>query len=186
MAVHADHRAVDVGDRPAQVADQGAELGGHRVAHGVRDVDGASAGLDGRFHDLGEKIRLGPRPVLGRKLHVLGQLPRRGDRFRGPPHDFPLRHAELELPVERAGGQEDVQPGPGGVPEGVPRRLDVTRYAAGQRRDPRPFDLAGDGAHRFVIPFGHRRKTRFQDVHPKSRELPGHPKLAFETHTAAR
>ena len=45
------------------------------VAHGVGNVDGRRAGVDGRFDHLAEEIDFGARGVLGREFDVRRNSP---------------------------------------------------------------------------------------------------------------
>ena len=80
------------------------------VADRVGDVDRRGPGVDGRLDDLAEEVELGAGGVLGRELDVVaiadGPL-HAGD---GPRDDLLLVHLELELAVDRAGGEKDVNP----------------------------------------------------------------------------
>ena len=58
---------------------------------------------------------------------------------------------QLELAVDGAGGQEDVDPRPLGVLDGLPGPVDVGLAAAGQPADDRAADVAGDLAHRLEV-----------------------------------
>ena len=76
VAVDGEADAVDAAHVLAQVAEELGELIRHGVAHGVGDVHGGGAGLDGRLDHLGQELELGARGVLGRELHVLAELAR--------------------------------------------------------------------------------------------------------------
>jgi hypothetical protein len=52
------------------------------------------------------------------------------------------RHLQLELAMDRAGGQEDVNPRPLGVLERLPGAVDVGVVAAGQAADRGPAECS--------------------------------------------
>ena len=170
MAVDADHGLVDVRHALAERADDVAHVGGRGVADGVGDVDRGGAGVDGRLDHLAEEVGLGAGGVLGRELDV-------GAVAGGPAHarhglldDLLLGHLQLELAMDGAGGQEDVDPRPLGVLDGLPGPVDVVLAAAGQAADDRPADVLGDLAAR-----PRSRRARRWGSRPRSRPRPGRP-----------
>ena len=108
VAVHREPHAVDAAHVLAQVAEQLRELVRHRVADGVGDVDGGGAGRDRRLDHLRQELELGARGVLGRELDVLAQLARALHALGRGAQDLLLRHVELVLAMDRAGGEEHV------------------------------------------------------------------------------
>ena len=70
VAVHRDDGLSMFGTR-LNARDDAVRPGRHRVAHGVRNVDGAGAGLDGGLHHAAEVDRCTTRIPAG-ELHVVG------------------------------------------------------------------------------------------------------------------
>ena len=64
VAVHADHRSVDVGHAFTQALDHVMHLRRSGVAHGVGDVDRGRTGVDDSLHDAAEEVDFRPRGVL--------------------------------------------------------------------------------------------------------------------------
>ncbi len=58
VAMNRDDRLVDVGHAVEQHLDEGRELLRHRIAQRIGNVDGASTGLDCRFHTAAEEIMI--------------------------------------------------------------------------------------------------------------------------------
>src|SRR5581483_8655978 len=84
--------------------------------------------------------------VFGRELDVFTKAFRPFDRFDRLLHDLGLVHLQFELPMDRAGGEEHVNPPAGGVAEGLAGAVDVFVPAAGQAADDGAVaELAGDG-----------------------------------------
>jgi hypothetical protein len=99
--VHAPHRLVAVGDALAQVADELAVQLGHRVAHGVGDVERGGAFGDHGFQHAAQEVGVGPVAVLGRELDVGAQVARKAHRQLGLLEHLVGRHAQLLLHVQR-------------------------------------------------------------------------------------
>jgi hypothetical protein len=136
----ADHRPIDVRDPVAQHGDRSAHVRGDGVADGVRDVDRRGAGIDGRFDHFAQEVVFGPRRILGRELDVVTVSRRAPHAFDGPLDDLLGRHPQFEFAVDRAGGQEDVDPRPFGQLQRLPSPVDVRRIAPRQPADRRPAD----------------------------------------------
>ena len=75
--------------------------------------------------DLGQEIQLRARGVLGGELHVLAQFARLRNAFGGPAHDLFLLHSQLELAMNRAGGEEHVQARLLGLLQRLPGAINV-------------------------------------------------------------
>src|SRR5713101_788358 len=114
------------------MGDGGGELGRHRVANGVGNVDRARPGVDRPLDHFAEKIRLGPGGVLGREFEVVEALPPVTDRLRSRPDYLLLGQLELELTVDRAGGEKDVEPAAGGIFERLRSAIDVLAVGPGE------------------------------------------------------
>ena len=164
------------GTRSLQRADHAGVLRGHGVADGVGDVDRRRAGLDRRLDDLAEEVELGAGGVLGGELDVvavaLGPAARSST---ARSMIFVAGHLELELAVDRAGGQEDVDPRRLGVLERLPGAVDVALVAAGQAADGRAGDLGGDRADRLEVARRGDREAGLDDVDAESPRAPGPP-----------
>jgi hypothetical protein len=113
LAVRADRRLVDVGD--AVLERDRAPYSGRGVADGVGDVDGRRAGLDRGLDDVAEKVALGAGGVFGRKLDVVAVADGSLHTGHRPLDDLLAGHLELELAVDGARGQEDMDAAGGGL-----------------------------------------------------------------------
>ena len=135
-----------------EVGEQRADLVGRGVADRVGHVERRRARLRRRPQRVDQELRLGADGVLGRELDVVELGPGVGDRLRMASSTWARRHLQLGLPVDRAGGQEDVQPplagaGASALPAASMSRLGRARQAA----DHRPLDRFGHGADRLGV-----------------------------------
>ncbi len=168
------------------MGDGGGELGRHRVAHGVGDVDRARPGVDRPLDHFAEKIRLGPGGVLGGEFEIVEALPPISDRLRGRPDDLLLGQLELELPVDRAGGEKDVEPAAGGIFERLRGAIDVLAIGAGEGAHQRTFHRPGDGGDRLEIAGGGGGKAEFDHVDPQVAKRDRHRRFLLQIHARAR
>ena len=164
MAVHRDDGLVDVGYPVEQGVDDAGEFGRHRVAHGVRNVDGAGAGLDGGFHHAAQVVYRGAARILTGELHVIGVA--QGVLDGADPH---LQHVfealfQLALHVDGGGGDEGVDAKRLCHFQGFASGIDVFLQGASQGADPAVLDVAGDGLNRLKIAGGGDGETHFHDI----------------------
>ena len=68
-----DHHASSPRHLLTDSRDQLGELGGHRIANRIRDVDGGGSGLDHGLQDFAEKVRVRASGIFGGKLHVIAE-----------------------------------------------------------------------------------------------------------------
>jgi len=165
VTVNAQHHLVDAAHVLFQVGDGGSVLAGHGIADRVGNVDGGGAGLDGALDHLGQEVQLGAGGVLGRELDVLAVTAGPLDPFDSPTNNLLLGHLQLELAVDGAGSQEDVDTRPVGIAQGLPGPVDVVVVAARQAADDRALDLPGDGLHRLEVARRGDGKAGLDHVH---------------------
>src|SRR5688500_4961077 len=151
VAMDAPDRLVRVRDLLPYFPDQLAELLRHRVAHGIRDVDGAGALLDHRLEHAAEEIEVRARAVLGRELDVRAGVAREAHRQLRLLEHLLGRHAQLLFHVQRAGGDEGVDAPGFRAGQRIDAALDVAVVGAAQAAYRRVLHRVGDGAHRFEI-----------------------------------
>ena len=164
---------MDIGDMLHQVLDLGPELLGDGVAHRIREIQGGGPGLDDRGKNLDHVIQVAPGGVHGRKLHVGGVAA--GVLHRGHRH---LQHlfpglAHLVLQMDVGGGNKGVNPGIGGLLDGLPAGVDVLGESPGQAGDLRSPDFPGHRPHRLEIPRGRKGETGLDDIHVEEFQVPG-------------
>ena len=127
-----------------QALEDGADLVRLGIADRVRHVQHVGAMSGGAAHRLDQEIRLGAQRVLGRKLDLVeragGVLQAALD---GLQH-VEARHAQLGFAVDRAGGDEDVQPLATRRFECDRGRVDIRLGGAGQRAQGRIADFRRD------------------------------------------
>jgi len=180
--MNADDRLVDIADVGHEVLDQGLHMRRHRVPHRVGDVDRRGPGLDGGLHDLGEEVRLGARGVLGRKLDVIAVLAGLGHALASPANDLLLRHLQLVLAMDGAGGEKDVDARPCRRLNRLPGPVDVFGVAAREACDDRSLDLSGDGADSLEVTRRGNREAGLDDVHVQVRKGLGQLELLGDVH----
>ena len=184
--MHADHCLPNVSDMGAQVGDQVGVVRRIGVAHGVRDVDRAGASLDHRLDDFREEVGLGTRSVLGRELDVVTQGAGVGDRLAGLLDDFVFGLVELVGAVNRAGGQEDMDPAT--LASGLDRfgsAVDVALQTARQAANAGLGRLAGDRLDGGEVIRRGNRKAGFDDVDAQGFEGAGDLQLLGQVHGSA-
>ena len=84
MAMHANHRFVDVGHAVHQVGNHVAEVCRSRIADGIWNVHRRGSRSDRGLNDLAKEIKFGARGIFGRELDVVAVTPwRRCTHFDG-------------------------------------------------------------------------------------------------------
>ena len=159
-----------------KLADELEELFRGGVAHGVGDVEGRRARLNGVAEHLDEEGWVRPAGVLGTELYVVAVGLGVGHHLADPIDDRRSGHPELVLEVEIRGGDEGVDPRFGCRLYGLPGGIDVTRVGACKAGDGRPVggpDLAGDPPHGFEVVRAGRRESGLDDIDPEAGELTG-------------
>src|SRR6516162_5695498 len=141
VTVDAEDYFVDAGDGLLQVPENRGILIGNRIPHGIGDVHGGGAGFDGAFDHFGEEIKLGARGILRRELDVVAIFLGPRNALDGPANNFFLGHAQLELAMNRAGGQEDVNARLVRRPHRFPGPVDVLVIATRKPADHRTVNL---------------------------------------------
>ena len=181
----ADDDLVDAANVLFEMRDGGGVLARHGVADGVGDVDRRGAGFDDALDDLGEEVELGAGGVFRRELDVVADGLGALDALDGPADDLVLGHLELELAMDGAGGQEDVDARPRRIAERCPGAVDVVGVAAGQAADDRALDLAGDGLHRLEIARRGDGEAGLDHVHAEFAQGAGDLQLLGQVHAGA-
>ena len=186
VAVDGEPHRLDAAYVLAQVTEQLRKLIRHRVADRVRDVHRGGPGADRHLDHLGEELELGARGILGGELHVLAQLARAGHAGGAQTQDFLLRHVELVLAVNGAGGEEHVDAVTGSLGERARGELDVLEAAARQGADDRTLHFACHRLHAVEVAARGGRETRLDDVHAELGERARHAQLLGPGHAAPR
>ena len=186
MAVHRDHRLVDIGHAVEQHLDPRGELGRNGVTHRIGNVDGSSTCLDRGLDAAAEKIVLGARAVLAAPLDIIGVFARVGHAVDHRAIDLLGLHLELELHVERAGRDEGVDALLLRGLERLGAAIDVALGGTRQAAHDRFGDLACNQAHGLEIAVRGDREAGFDDIHPHAFEHLGDPQFLVEIHRGAR
>jgi hypothetical protein len=145
--VMAVHRGVDVGQpghESIELAPHGGVLVRHRVADRVGHVDRRRALVECDLQHLGGELELRAGGVHRRELDVVAVLLGVRDGGAGLALHVLAGGLKLVLDVDVAGRDEGVDPGPLGVLDRVPGRVDVLEAGASEAADDGPVDLAGD------------------------------------------
>src|SRR5262249_44739987 len=136
-----------------QVSDDRGIVTGHSVANRVWDVERGGSSFDCFLNYLGKEIELGSSSILGRELNVLASLACSFDSFYCPLGNLFRRHAKLELAVNRARGEEDVDPWPGCILDGIGSAIDVGGVATGESTNDGSGHLPCNRLHGLEIPW---------------------------------
>jgi hypothetical protein len=180
VTVDGNDRLINVGDVFLDAANQGAELRRGQVAHGVGDVDGGGPSGDRRFQDLIEKLWIRAPRILWRELHIVGEGLGVGHHLGGDGQHLLTTLAQFVLHVDVGGGDEGVDAALGSGGDRPTRRLNVLFRSSRQAADGGAVGgahLARDLVHRLKIPRAGKGEPGFDDVHPKSSQLPRDRKL---------
>src|SRR5208337_2096179 len=185
VAVHTDHRFVDILYLLLQMADEIEEFLGIGIAHGVRDIDGVGTGGDGHGIDIRQEVPVGPSSIFRRELYAVCERLAEGYRVPdGCEHLVPV-HTQLVLHVYVGGGDEGVQARHLRIPYGFPGGLDVFIPGTAQADDDRPAYFFRYCLNGIEIPWRRYGKARFDLVHAKDFELLGHQHLFMDIHAGA-
>jgi hypothetical protein len=149
--MHGNHGLVDVRHAIAQHLDKAGELLRNGVTHRVGDVHRARAGLDGGLDAAAEEIAIGARGILRRPFHILAEIAGMGDAVDDRlMHRIGL-HLQLELHMQRAGGDEGVDARASGLAQGLPGTVDVLAAGAGKPGDCQIAQILRHPAHGLEI-----------------------------------
>jgi hypothetical protein len=173
VAVDGQHDVAQIRDRLVQTGQEIGVLQRHRVANRVGDVDRRRALVDRGLAHLGGEFELGAGRVHRRELDVIDVLLGVRDGGAGLPEHVLARALELVLDVDVRGRDEYVDPRPGGIADGVPGGVDVADVRAGQSRDHRAFDRAGDRLYGLEVTGRGDGKAGLDHVDPEPRQLLG-------------
>ena len=105
--------------------------------------------------------------------------------FDRPRDDLVLAHLQLELAMDGAGGQEDVNPRRPARLAALPRRGRCPLRCSGPGRRSSAADRAGDLADRLEVARRGDRETGLDHVDAQIHERLGDLQLLFEVHAAA-
>ena len=186
MTVTAEHDAVRAGHALAHGAEHGRILGRRGVADGVRQVDRGRAFRDRRLHHAAQEVEVGAARVLGRELHVVGEVA--GAAHGRARHLQAVLTPDLELVGEMdvRRRNEHVNPAAGCRPQRFPGEIDVPLDAAGQRREHGATHLGRDPLHSPVVALRRGRETCFDHIYAERVQLPRELELLFGGQGVAR
>jgi len=154
---------VRAGDIFQELADQIGAFARRGIADGIGDVDRGRPRLDRDFDDTVEVIKLGPRGVHRRPLHIVAQVARVGHRFVDVLGHFVHREVRNGA-VQRRGADKCVDAGLGRVFDRLVATIDVAELGAGQPADDRVLRQLRDFADGGKIPFGGDGEAGFDHV----------------------
>ena len=132
------------GDLVAEVLEQLVDLIRRRIAHRVWHVECGRPRFGGDGERFDQEAPLGADGVLGGEFHIVAMFTRQlGHLLDARQHVFG-GHVQLELAMQRARPQKDVDALVGCGFQRPRRRIDIARRRARQRADGGPLDLIGD------------------------------------------
>ena len=185
VAMHREHGLVRIGNALAQVVNQGAELGGDVVAHGIGNVHRGRPGLDHRLQHPAQETQIRTPGILRRELHVVGILARLFHRTHRLFQHLLRAHAQLALHMNRRGGDEGVNAPGVGRPERLAGAFDVLVQRPRQTADGAVLDRLGHGPDRLEVTGTGNRKTGLDDIHMHFLQRPGDTHFFIPGHGGA-
>ncbi|MNP18995.1 hypothetical protein D3C76_1115030 [compost metagenome] len=156
------------------------------IAAGIRDVDGAGAGIDGGFDDAAEEVDLGAAGVFAGELHVLAEVARALDRADRLLHHLVRLHAQLVLHMDGAGGDERMDARGIGAHQCLGGAVDVGIHRPRQAAHGAVPDAVGDGLDRLEVAGAGDGEAGLDHVHPHAFQRLGDAQLLFLGHGGAR
>ncbi len=183
VAVDRDDGLVDVGHPVEQGVDDAGEFGRHRVADGIRNIDGAGARLDGGLHHAAEVIDGGAARILAGELHIVGVAQRMLDGAGAHLKHILEALFQLALDMDGGGGDEGVDAKGVGNPQGLTGGIDILGQGAGEGADPAVLDMPGDGLHRVKIAGRGDREAYLHDVDTEPLQRLGNLQLLLDCQT---
>ncbi len=186
MAMHRPDRLVRVGNPLAQRADEVSVQLGNRIAHGVGNIQRRGPFVDRSLQHAAEEIDIGAVAVFWAELDVVTQIARKTHGQLRLLEDLIGRHAQLLFHVQRAGGDERVDPRSSRTAERVGCTRNVAVIGARQRTDRRILDRLGDRLHRLEVAIARCREACLDDIHTQPFQLPRDTQLLVPRHRGAR
>ena len=184
------NHALDARHAVADVGIHADHIGWQRVPHGVRQVDGGGARLDGGFHHAAQEVGVRPRGVLGRPFHVVGMPERQGDGIHRLLDHFLGRQPQLHPHVQLRRRDHDMDAAALGGFQRLGGAQHVHLAGAGQAGDHRGVvalaDAFRDGLDAFEIADGGDGEARFKYVHAQFGQGLRHADLLGQVHREAR
>ena len=165
MAVHTDHRAIDIGNSVHQRTDHVMHLSRCCETDRVGDIHRRRPGVDHGFYDAAQKVNFGASGVFGRELNIVTVTLSALDALDGATENLIGGHLQLELPMDRAGGQKDVYPRVRRMLKGLPGSINIFGIRSRQSANLSPSKIGGDLAHGLEISRRCNRKTSLDNVH---------------------
>ena len=170
VAMHRDHRLVDVGHLGIDTGDQLTEFRRGGVAHGVGDVDRGGTGADRRLDHLMHELRIAAAGVFAGELHIVDQRAGVGHHLGGDRQHLGAALAQLVLEMDVAGGNKGVDAPLSSGRHRISAGLDVAGSGPSQAADHRPIGGAngfGNALHGVEVAGAGKGETGLDDVHPQ-------------------
>ena len=165
VAVRAEDYLLAAADRRDDRLEVVADLVGRRVADGVRQVDRRGARGNDGFDHRRQVRHVAAGRVLGRELHVVGELAGLGDGLDGGLEALLARDAQLALEVQVGCRDEGVDAPLAGGGDGLAGAFDVGGGTSGEGSNRRSLHLLRDPPHRLGIVHRRDREPGLDDVH---------------------
>ena len=185
MAVDRDYGLLDVVHVLADAADEPSELLRGGIAHSIGNVDSRRARHDHGLQHFVQVLRIRPRRVHGRELHVLHIATRARHHLHGALQGFLSGQPELVLEVDVRRRDEGMDADLGRALQGFPGAVDVLRARAGKATDRGALHFLRDAPHSLEIARRAVRKASLDDVHAEPGQLLGHHQLLVGIHRRA-
>ena len=182
VAVGAEGGAVRVGHAADDGLEERLHLVGRAVAHRVGQVHRGGAGRDHRLDDAAQEVEVAARGVLGRELHVGGDVAGAPHRALGGGQALLAADPQLALEVQVGGGDEGVDAGAGGRRERLRGAVDVGVVGPRQRGHHGAPHGRGHRVHGLRVGGRGDGEPGLEHVHAEGVERTRHPQLLGDRH----
>ena len=184
--MYGEDRLVSIGYALNDLPDGFAKLMRDRVAYGIRDIDGARAGINSLLNDAAEEVDLGTAAIFTGELHITTQVAGALDRMHGLFDHLIRWQAQLVFHMNGAGGNEGVDTSGVGIDQGFGSSIDIRIHCPGQTAHGAVLDGLGNTLYRFEVAGASNREAGFNHVHPQFFQCLGDPQLLFPGHGCTR
>ena len=184
MAVRRDSDVLDSVHMPPDPGNQLRELGRHRVADSVRNIQRGSARLYHGIQHTTEKVGVGPGRILRRKLDVVTERLRQFNRLARLRQALLASHAQFVLQMNVRRSQKYVDARTLRQPQGFPGPLNVRAASARQAGNDGTAYHFGDRLHRPEVTLRGDREPGLDHVHTQAIKLVREPQFLLLVHAA--
>ena len=186
VAMRTEYGLTDVRHILFEVSKHRTKLCRRSVPDCIWNIDRRGPGLDRFFDHLAQKVQLGSRRILRRKLHILTIIRRPLDHLHSRLDDLFLVHLQLVFHVDGTCREEHVESPSLGVLQRPPRPVDILLPTSRQPANRRSIaELARDHLDSLKISGRGNGKPRFNNIDPQVNQRTGNLEFLRRLHAAA-